>query len=195
MLIRHKSLPNLKTALWAEAKINDPKMERRLFCFVPPSNSLVSVSDPWMAFCRPTRALCLASEHSKETRTVLNVCTKHRYPAKTQSETNDANLDCLSVKKPSQFLHLIDRKPRVEWPDLVWRKEVANGPRTTASQRRPGRRERCPHSPSQLRLKKYPRKCYLGNTAFFRRWGAGFFSIIDILRPNIQSPACFGHLP
>ena len=75
-----------------------------LFSYVPPSNSLVSVSDPqrdfWadMAlFSGPRLALRIASG-TTEKQGYRQVCRARRGGPRTPSTTTDANLDCTFVE-------------------------------------------------------------------------------------------------
>ena len=77
-------------------QINDPSSGEILFSFVPPSNSHVSVFDPWRAFWADTApfkdpqfAFCI----TEKLRHILLKCAlgRHRVP-RTLSRTTDANL-------------------------------------------------------------------------------------------------------
>ena len=74
-----------------------------LFSSVPPSNSLVSVSDPWGAFWAdtapykgPSLASCVASGIT-EKQGHNQVCRARLGGPRTESKAADANLDCASV--------------------------------------------------------------------------------------------------
>ena len=84
-------------------KINDPSLGKILFSFVPPSNSLAVVSDPWRAFWTatapfkgPRLASCVASG-STERQGNSQVCHARHGGPRTPSKTTDANLDCAFV--------------------------------------------------------------------------------------------------
>ena len=71
-----------------------------LFSSVPPSNFLISVSDPWRAFWADTvpfkgtlLASCIASV-TTEKQVQRQVCRTRRGGSRTPSTTIDANLDC-----------------------------------------------------------------------------------------------------
>ena len=75
-----------------------------LFSSVPPSNSLVSVSDPRRAFWAdtapfsgPRLASCVASG-TTEIQGHRQVCRARRGGPRTPSTTTDANLDCAFVE-------------------------------------------------------------------------------------------------
>ena len=61
-----------------------------LFSSVPPSNSLVSVSDPRLASCVASRTTEIQGHRQ--------VCRARRGGPRTLSTTTDANLDCAFVK-------------------------------------------------------------------------------------------------
>ena len=81
-----------------------PLVGETLFSSVPPSNSLVSVSDPWRAFWAdtapfkgPRLASCVASG-TTEIQGHLQVCRARRGGPRTPSKIADANLDCAFVE-------------------------------------------------------------------------------------------------
>ena len=81
-----------------------PLIGESLFSFVPPSNSLVSVSYPrrafWAdpaAFSGPRLTSCVASGTTEIQGHRQEWCTKRRGP-RTPSTTTDANLDCALVE-------------------------------------------------------------------------------------------------
>ena len=81
-----------------------PLIGETLFSSVPPSNSLVSVSDPRRAFWAdtapfsgPRLASCVASG-TTEIQGHRQVCRARRGGPRTPSTTTDANLDCAFVE-------------------------------------------------------------------------------------------------
>ena len=86
---------------WFAWKANQWPLGRELlFSFVPPSNSLVSVSDNWRAFWAdmapykgPWLASCIASR-ATEIQGHRQVCRGRHEGPRTLSITTDANLDC-----------------------------------------------------------------------------------------------------
>ena len=67
-----------------------PLIGETLFSSVPPSNSLVSVSDPRLASC--------AASGITEIQGHRQVCHARRAGPRTPSTTTDANLDCAFVE-------------------------------------------------------------------------------------------------
>ena len=81
-----------------------PLVGKTLFSSVPPSNSLVSVTDPRRAFWAdkapfsgPRLASCVASGTTEKQGHGL-LCRARRWGPRTPSTTTDANLDCAFVE-------------------------------------------------------------------------------------------------
>ena len=97
--------PFSKKNHWFAWRANQwPLKGETLFSSVPPSNSLVSVSDLRRAFwvdtapfSGPQLASCVASE-TTEIQGQCWVCRARRGGPRTPSTTTDANLDCAFVK-------------------------------------------------------------------------------------------------
>ena len=80
-----------------------------LFSSIPPSNSLVSISDPWRAFWAntvPSTRLVRCFRNYRESRTPSVV-------PRTMSSTTDANLDCTFVENPL-FTPILDCEKSTE---------------------------------------------------------------------------------
>ena len=76
---------------WCTWRANQlPLIGETLFSFVPPSNSLVSVSDPWRALDLP---LAIASR-TTEIQEQRQVCCARLGGPRTPWKTTDTNLDC-----------------------------------------------------------------------------------------------------
>ena len=106
-----------------------PLIGETLFSSVPPSNSLVSVSDPRRAFWAdtapfsgPRLASCVASG-TTEIQGHRQVCRARRGGPRTPSTTTDANLDCAFVENAlfytDPWLWKANRRELSYWPDLV----------------------------------------------------------------------------
>ena len=114
-----------------------PLIGETLFSSVPPSNSLVSVSDPRRAFWAdtvpflgPRLASCVASGIT-ELQRHRQVCSARRGGPRTLSTTTDANLDCAVVENALFYTDPWPREVnRIElssWPDLVGRTARGSG--------------------------------------------------------------------
>ena len=121
----HKFWGEQVELIYMEGQSITPFWKKSLFFFssVPPSNSLVSFSDPRRAFWAdtapfsgPRLASCVASG-TTEIQGHRQVCRARRGGPRTPSTTTDANLDCAFVEN-ALFTPILDWDKTTEYDSV-----------------------------------------------------------------------------